>query len=141
MNHTGTLIVALACGLLLPGCGSMSNTAAGAGIGAVGGAVLGGVAGHNIPGVSTTGGAVAGGLVGGLLGGVLGNQQDQINAQEARVQAAEQQASTMVVNIRNSNGSTTPVILRRVGNQWGGPRGEIYDNMPTEEQLRPVYGF
>jgi hypothetical protein len=25
--------------------------------------------------------------------------------------------------------------------KWKGPRGEIYEAFPTEEQLRSVYGF
>ena len=50
-------------------------------------------------------------------------------------------ANTLVVNIRNSNGSYTPVTLRRVGNVYVGPRGEQYLSVPTEEQLRAVYGL
>ena len=51
------------------------------------------------------------------------------------------QPITMIINVQNSNGSMSPVTLRQVGNQWLGPRGEYYDNLPTIGQLRPIYGF
>ena len=50
-------------------------------------------------------------------------------------------ANTLVVNVRNSNGSYTPVTLRRVGNVYVGPRGEQYLSVPTEDQLKAVYGL
>ena len=43
--------------------------------GAVGGAVVGGIAGAVIPGVSTVGGAVAGAILGGVLGAVIKGRQ------------------------------------------------------------------
>jgi len=55
--------------------------------------------------------------------------------------AVVQQPLTVSVNIQNSNGSFTPVILRQAGSQWVGPRGECYDALPSVGQLRPVYGF
>ena len=48
---------------------------------------------------------------------------------------------TVVINIPNDNGSYTPVVLRRVGGVYVGPRGEQYLNLPTIEQLKPVYGL
>jgi len=51
------------------------------------------------------------------------------------------QPVTMIINVQNSNGSMTPVTMRQVGNQWVGPRGEYYDNLPTVGDLRGVYGF
>jgi len=51
------------------------------------------------------------------------------------------QPISMVINVQNSNGSMTPVTMRQVGNQWVGPRGEYYDNLPTVGDLRGVYGF
>lgn len=50
-------------------------------------------------------------------------------------------ADTVVVNIPNDNGSYTPVTLRRVGGVYIGPRGEQYLNLPTVDQLKPVYGL
>lgn len=47
----------------------------------------------------------------------------------------------ITVWIRNSNGSRTSVTLTRSGPGYLGPRGEWYANMPTENQLKMVYGF
>ena len=44
--------------------------------------------------------------------------------------------------IQNSNGSKTPVQLRRAdGGMYIGPKGEYYLGWPTENQLRQVYGM
>jgi hypothetical protein len=51
------------------------------------------------------------------------------------------QNNTVTVWILNSNGSRTSVQLTRQGRGYLGPRGEYYDQMPTNEQLRVVYGF
>ena len=59
----------------------------------------------------------------------------------SKYRSVRDEANTTVVNITNSNGSVTPVILRRSGNMWIGPKGEQYMSMPTVEQLKPVYGF
>lgn len=52
-----------------------------------------------------------------------------------------QQPVVVTLNVQNSNGSFTPVMIRQVGSQWVGPRGEYYDAVPSIGQLRPVYGF
>jgi len=49
--------------------------------------------------------------------------------------------TTITVWITNSNGSKTSVQLTRKGPWYVGPRGEYYDQMPTNEQLRLAYGF
>jgi hypothetical protein len=46
-----------------------------------------------------------------------------------------------VVEVTNSNGSITPVELKKKGCSYIGPNGERYDELPSEEQLRSVYGF
>lgn len=44
--------------------------------------------------------------------------------------------------ITNSNGSRTPVELRRAdGGMYIGPKGEYYMGLPTNEQLRQLYGL
>ena len=48
---------------------------------------------------------------------------------------------TITVWITNSNGSRTSVQLTRQGPWYIGPRGEYYADLPTNEQLRVVYGF
>ncbi len=47
----------------------------------------------------------------------------------------------ITVWITNSNGSQSTVRLTRQGAWYVGPRGEYYATMPTNEQLRIVYGF
>ncbi len=51
------------------------------------------------------------------------------------------QANTVTVNITNSNGSVSQVNLTKQGVGFVGPRGEYYETLPTEEQLKPIYGF
>jgi hypothetical protein len=47
----------------------------------------------------------------------------------------------ITVWVTNSNGSRTSVRLTRDGPWYVGPRGEYYSELPTNEQLRVVYGF
>jgi hypothetical protein len=49
--------------------------------------------------------------------------------------------NTETVNVTNSNGSISPVVMRRQGVGYVGPRGEFYNHLPTPEELKPVYGF
>jgi hypothetical protein len=58
-----------------------------------------------------------------------------------QIENVRQEANTVIVNITNSNGSITPVTLKRSGNFWIGPRGEQYMSVPTAEQLKPIYGM
>ena len=102
----------------------------------VGGA-MGGVIGYQ------SGEALAGALIGaGILGtGELLKQTDQLAQQEEREKCREEGAEKVVVEVTNSNGSITPVELKKKGCAYIGPNGERYDELPSEEQLRPVYGF
>jgi len=104
-----------------------------------------------------SGGELVVGLIGlGIAAAVLGSmshseaavvQQPVYVQPEPRVVYAQPQQVVyvqpvaMVINVQNSNGSMTPVTLRQVGNQWVGPRGEYYNNLPTVGDLRGVYGF
>lgn len=133
--RTLSLTTVAVTSLALVGCEGMSNQTSGTIGGAATGALIGGIAGNNIKGINKTEGAIAGALVGGLLGNTMGRQQDQINAIDART-------NYMTVSVRNSNGSVTPVQLSRVqGDIWRGPRGEQYNGVPSEGQLRQLYGF
>ena len=49
--------------------------------------------------------------------------------------------TTITLWITNSNGSRTSVQLTKEGYWYVGPRGELYSSIPTNEQLRVVYGF
>lgn len=108
-------------------------------LGAALGGVLGGVIGHNAgDGHNRLLGAVLGATIGGLAGNQIGQSQD---ASRNRVAALEQAQNTVTVMVVNSNGSYTPVVLRRYGNAFIGPRGEYYTMLPSDAQLRPIYGF
>jgi hypothetical protein len=52
-----------------------------------------------------------------------------------------QEMDFVTVNITNSNGSISRVRLRPEGVGYVGTRGEFYDHLPTEDELRPMYGF
>ncbi len=72
------IITSLATVALATGCmGPMNNTERGAAQGALGGAILGGIIGHNTKGKKTAEGAAIGALGGALLGGALGNAKDK----------------------------------------------------------------
>ena len=47
----------------------------------------------------------------------------------------------IVVWVRNDNGSLTSVRLTQRGPGYVGPLGEYYAQMPTEEQLKALYGL
>lgn len=125
------VMLALGAVVALSGCETQAGgTATGAALGAGTGAIIG----NNVRGISTTEGAIGGAVIGGVLGNREGRQNE-------RIRAIEDGRNQVVVNVTNSNGSITPVTLQRDGNQWRGPRGELYNSVPTAEQLRPVYGF
>jgi len=56
------------------------------------------------------------------------------------VQAPVQTQETVTINIPNSRGGYTAVVLRRAGYGYLGPQGEYYAQSPTVEQLRALYG-
>lgn len=132
-----TLIVVVAgIGFLfVTGCETQAQS--GAAMGGLGGAAIGALAGgHHHAGE----GALIGAAIGAGGGYMVGNEADKKQTNQ-QLQAIQQEANTYVVNITNSNGSITPVTLRRSGNVWIGPRGEQYMSMPTPEQLKPIYGM
>lgn len=127
------LIFTVGFGLvLLTGCETKAQSGAlvGGGVGALAGQAIG----------RDTTGTLIGAGVGTAAGYLLGNEQDK--AQQRRdIQAAQYEYNTVTVWITNSNGSQIPVRLVREGPAYIGPRGERYPSMPTEAQLRQVYGF
>jgi len=109
---------------------ALLGTAIGAGIGALAG--------------GDTEGALIGGAIGGGVGYMAGNESEKKKTQQkTQQQIANIQAQQNVVTvwITNSNGSQTPVKLTKDGPGYIGPRGERYASMPTEEQLKQVYGM
>ena len=51
------------------------------------------------------------------------------------------QGDKITIHITNNNGSTTPIELHRKDGFYVGPKGELYQELPTEEQLKAIYGF
>jgi hypothetical protein len=130
-------VMAVSLGLVwMAGCESDAGT--GATIGGLGGAGLGAIIGHQ------SGHAAAGALIGGAAGAgggyIIGNERDKKKTQ-AEMNNLRQEMNTETVNVTNSNGSISPVVLRRQGVGYVGPRGEFYNHLPTPEELKPVYGF
>jgi phage tail tape-measure protein len=146
----GTILMVVVVSLslaLVAGCESDAQT--GALIGTAAGAGVGQAIGHD------TESTLIGGAVGGGAGYMIGNESDkrktkaemeslrqqnmQMQQQSAQMQ---QEMSTVTINIVNSNGSITPVTLRKQGVVYIGPRGETYTTLPTQEQLKQAgYGF
>lgn len=127
--------------LLQTGCGTpMSQTDQTTLMGTAIGAGMGAVLGNNLGGSRNDRelGMAAGALAGGLLGRQMGTQREMQN----QMNYMQQQQFITTVWIENSNGSKTPVQLRQTdGGQYVGPRGEYYSTMPTQDQLRKVYGL
>ena len=127
------IVVAVSLGLaFVVGC--ESDAQMGSAIGALAGAGIGQLAGGN------TESTLIGAAVGGTAGYMLGNEGDRKKAQVERA-SLRQEMNCVTVNITNSNGSISQVRLRKQGVGYVGTRGEYYNHLPTEDELRPVYGF
>jgi len=130
-----TILMIVAVGLgsaFVAGCESGAQT--GSVIGALAGAGIGQLAGGD------TESTLIGTAIGGGIGYMLGNEADKVNAQADR-DYLRQEMNTVLVKVTNSNGSIAQVPLRRQGVGYVGTAGEYYSTLPTENQLRPVYGF
>ena len=127
------MVVAVSLGsAFVAGCESGAQT--GSVIGALAGAGIGQLAGGD------TESTLIGTAIGGGIGYMLGNEADKVNAQADR-DYLRQEMNTVLVKVTNSNGSIVQVPLRRQGVGYVGTAGEYYSTLPTEDQLRPVYGF
>lgn len=127
------VIVAVSLGLtFLVGCQSDAQT--GTAIGALAGAGIGQLAGGD------TEATLIGAAIGAGAGYMLGNEGDKEKAQAQRA-GLRQELNTVMVKVTNSNGSIIQVPLRKRGVGYIGTKGEYYATLPTEDQLRPVYGF
>jgi len=118
--------------IYLVGCQSDAQT--GSAIGALAGAGIGQLAGGD------TESTLIGSAVGAGAGYILGNEGDKKKTQQQMHTMRDDMNSTKV-NVTNSNDSVIQVKLKKCGVGWTGPRGEYYSKLPTQEQLRPVYGF
>ena len=135
-------ITAVVCISLIFSAGCESDAQTGALLGTAAGAGLGAIIGNQ------SGNAGAGALIGGAAGAgggyLLGNESDKKKEKaqtQSEIDSLRAEQNTVTVWITNSNGSKIPVKLAKSGPNYVGPRGEIYSNMPTEDELRPVYGF
>lgn len=133
-NMTVILVVVAVsfASVFVVGCETCAQT--GAAVGALAGAGVGQLAGGDAE--ST----VIGAAVGGAAGYMLGNEADKEQARAERA-CIRREMKYVTVNFTNSNGSISRVRLRRHGVGYVGTRGEYYSTLPTQEQLRPVYGF
>ncbi len=101
---------------------------------AIAGALIGGIIGYQS---DETGEGVAVGAA--VLGvGQLLHELDEANKHEEHEDECDKE---VVVQIHNDNGSITPVKLKRKDCAYIGPKGERYEELPTEEQLKPIYGL
>jgi len=133
------------------GCNTENNAGEGAVAGGALGALAGGIIGNNSGGHNTAAGMLIGGAIGAASGAVVGSQipKEEPPPQPATVVVAQPTAvvpsatyagDTVTVNVPNSNGSYTAVVLKRSGNGYVGPQGEYYDQVPTTAQLQAMYG-
>ncbi|MBN2315499.1 MAG: hypothetical protein JXM79_16340 [Sedimentisphaerales bacterium] len=103
---------------------------------AVLGAIIGGIVGYQSH-EEGEGAAIGAGLF------VVGELLQQIDKDQKEKERAykESRSKTVTVEIHNDNGSITPVKLKKKDGSYIGPKGERYDQLPTEEQLKPLYGL
>jgi hypothetical protein len=99
------------------------------------GALIGGIVGYQSD--EATAGAAVGAVIFGV--GEWLHEMDEAHKDKEREQ--DECLKEVVVEIHNDNGSITPVRLRRKDCAFIGPKGERYEEMPTEEQLKPIYGL
>lgn len=130
------MVVLMAGVLIFTGCESEAGK--GATLGSLAGAGIGAIVGHQSG--RTAEGALIGGAVGGGAGYMIGSERDKKKT-KAEMESIRQDMSTVTVNITNSNGSVSQVMLAKEGIGYRGPRGEFYNHLPTEAELKPIYGF
>ncbi|MBF0331838.1 MAG: glycine zipper 2TM domain-containing protein [Candidatus Omnitrophica bacterium] len=127
----------------------------GIGLGAVIGALTGGIIGHQMKGSHELGGALLGGAAGAAVGGILGAQIPNENAsmpvtavpsapvavQPPVAVAAPQPVAeeSFPINIPNPQGGYVTVTIKRSGTGFVGPQGEYYAEFPKVAQLQAMY--
>lgn len=137
-NIANFILPAVICVVFVMVAGCETEAQSDALIGSAIGAGIGALAGGD------TEGALIGAAVGGGAGYIWGNEADKKKAKQTREAQAATTATalnTETVWITNSNGSKQAVRLTKQGPGYIGPRGEYYSEMPTEEQLKVLYGL
>lgn len=132
IGKLGLIIAVILVPVVISGCETdAQNTALlGAAVGAGVGALAGG----------DTEGTLTGAAIGGGAGYIIGNESDKQKTRQ-QIESVRAEQNVVTVWVTNTNGSKIPVRLTRSGPNYVGPRGEIYNGMPTEDQLKMVYGF
>ena len=103
---------------------------------AITGAIIGGIIGYQSH-EEGEGAAIGAGL---FVAGELLRQGDKLHKEKEHAHK-EKRLEYKIVEIHNDNGSITPVKLRKKDGSYIGPKGERYEQLPTEEQLKPLYGL
>ncbi len=92
-------------------------------------------------------------LIGGVVGVVVGHQYDEdckgaaigaaIGAAGCYLNQYDELASAddVVIEVAGVDGSITPVVLRKQDGVYVCRNGERYDQLPSQEELRLVYGL
>ena len=130
-NEVMAVMVTLSLAFL-SGCENGAQTASA--IGALAGAGIGQLAGGN------TESSLIGAAVGAGAGYIIGNEGERKKA-ATEMNTIRTEQNSVIVWVTNSNGSQVPVRLSKNGPGYVGPSGELYSKLPTQSQLRPVYGF
>jgi len=135
------------------GCNPYNKAGEGAATGGALGALAGGIIGNQMHHNTGTG-LLLGGALGAVTGAAVGSQIQKpaepppapaVVTQPAPVVVAQgpsvtYSGDTVTVNVPNSSGGYTAVVLKRSGNGYVGPQGEYYYEVPTAAQLQPMYG-
>ncbi len=102
------------------------------------GALVGGIVGYQSREEGE--GAAIGAVIFGV--GELLSQLDNLEDKEEEHKDKDENGckEVFVIQVHNSNGSITPVEIEKKGDIYIGPKGEQYEQLPTEEELK-VYGF
>ena len=103
------------------------------------GAIIGGIIGYQSH-EEGEGAAIGATLFG--VGELLRQIDENNDGEEKETKSShnDQIKEIYIVQVHNSNGSITPVELTKEGNVYIGPKGEEYEKLPTEEDLK-AYGF
>ena len=152
-NHIRRYILQICQFAAISGCNPYNNAGEGAAAGGALGMLAGGIIGHQSH--DTGAGMLIGGALGAVTGAAVGSTIQKPDAPPPEQVVVERPApvivnqapptvtysgDTVTVNVPNSNGSYTAVILRRSGNGYLGPQGEYYDQVPPVGQLQAMYG-
>jgi len=103
---------------------------------ALGGALIGGIIGYQSD--EATAGALMGAAIVGV--GEFLHQADRLEKKNMN-KSTDECEGKIFVDVHNSNGSVTPVQIKKKGDVYIGPKGEQYEELPTGEQLKPIYGM